>query len=103
VLVFEPIGALRYSEQFDSYWGGTLVLAYPDSGGLAPGVMLHHSSIGHVAGLYRPGGGAAAMLSLDLYRFLSGAQNQLKTMKEKVFTPCLANVATCLTTVNASK
>jgi hypothetical protein len=106
VLVFEPLGLVRYSGKFDSYMGATVVLAYPDSGGLAPGVMLHHSSVGHVAGLWRPkgptsGGGAAVLLSLDLYRFLSGAQDQLMKMKDASVGQCLADVPSCLGKVGA--
>jgi hypothetical protein len=102
VLVLEPVGAVRYSAQYDSYWGATLVLAYPDSGGLAPGIMLHHSSVGHVAGLWRPkgpttSGGAAVLLSLDLYRYLSGARDQLDKLKNEVtLGGCLADVPSCM-------
>lgn len=108
VLVLEPIGALRYSDQFDSYWGGTVVLAYPDSGGLSPGVMLHHSKVGHVAGLWRPDGpgtpgGAAVLLSLDLYRYLSGAKDLVEKIKVEPLGRCLADVPSCLRTVGVSK
>ena len=101
VLVLEPVGLLRYSGQFKSYGGLTWVLAYPDSGGLATGVMLHHSDIGHVSYLWRPrvepgASRGALLLSMDLYRYLAGAADKWKQLKHESVAQCLADAPACV-------
>lgn len=101
VLVVEPLGLLRYFGQFKSYGGVTWVLAFPDSGGLATGVMLHHSDIGHVSYLWRPGvepgaSRGALLLSMDLYRYLAGAADKWKQLERESVSQCLADAPACV-------
>lgn len=101
VLVVEPLGLVRYFGQFKSYGGVTWVLAFPDSGGLATGVMLHHSDIGHVSYLWRPRAEAGAshgalLLSMDLYRYLAGAADKWKQLKQESVSHCLADAPACV-------
>lgn len=100
VLVVEPIGLLRYFGQFRSYGGLTWVIAYPDSGGLATGVTLHHSSVGHVSYLWRPraapGASRGALLvSIDLYRYVAGAADEWKRLERESIARCLADTPAC--------
>ena len=101
VLVVEPIGLLRYFGQYRSYGGLTWVVAYPDSGGLATGVMLHQSSIGHVSYLWRPRGAPGAsrgalLVSIDLYRYLAGAADKWKRLERESVAQCLADTPACV-------
>jgi hypothetical protein len=100
VLVLEPLGLVRYSGQFTSYAGATWVVAFPDSGGLATGVMLHHSDVGHVSYLWRPHSGAgtsrgALLLSMDLYRYLAGAADKWTQLQRASIADCLADAPAC--------
>ena len=101
VLVLEPIGLLRYFGQFRKYGGLTWALAFPDSGGLATGVTLHHSDIGHVSYLWRPrsepgASRSALLLSMDLYRYLAGAADKWKQLKRESISGCLADAPACV-------
>lgn len=101
VLVLEPVGLLRYFGQFKSYGGLSWVLAFPDSGGLATGITLHHSDVGHVSYLWRPraepgGSRGALLLSMDLYRYLVGAADKWKQLEHESVSQCLADAPTCV-------
>jgi len=101
VLVVEPIGFIRYFDNFAGYWGATWAVAYPDSGGLATGPMLHFKNLGHVAYLWRARDAAgrrtnAAMISLDLYRFVAGIPERFKQAKDAAIADCLADAPACV-------
>lgn len=101
VLVLEPLGLLRYSRQFTNYGGLTWVVAFPDSGGLATGVTLHHSNVGHVSYLWRPRGQSgtsrgAVLVSMDLYRYLVGAADKWKKVERESIASCLADAPACM-------
>ena len=100
-LVVEPVGLLRYFGQFRSYAGLAWVVAFPDSGGLATGVTLHHSSVGHISYLWRPRGAPGAsrgalLVSMDLYRYLAGAVDQWKRLERESIAQCLADTPACV-------
>ena len=101
VLVLEPLGLLRYFGQFTSYGGLTWVVAFPDSGGLATGVTLHHSNVGHVSYLWRPrvppgASRGAVLVSMDLYRYLVGAADKWKKLERESIASCLADAPGCV-------
>ena len=102
VLVLEPLGALRYlGDRYAAYAGLSWVIAYPDSGGVATGVTLHHSNVGHVSFLWRPtgpsrGNRGAVLLSLDAYRYLVGVAQKWKNLQGDAIAQCLANAPACI-------
>lgn len=101
VLVVEPVGFIRYFKNFDGYWGVTWAVAYPDSGGLATGPMLHFTNLGHVAYLWRARDATgsrrnAVLISLDLYRFIAGIPERFKKAKNAAVADCLADAPACV-------
>lgn len=100
VLALEPAGVLVYGPQHRWYAGASLVLTFPGSANAGAGVMAHLGPVGRAAyvwhgrdtdGRRRKG----VLLSLDLYRYLSGAAERWKKLKAESVAECLQDAQAC--------
>jgi hypothetical protein len=104
VLAVEPIGFLRYEGQFRWYGGASWILAFPTSGGASSGVMLHLGRLGRAAFVWRARDADgvrrnAVLLSLDLYRYLSGVPEKWKDAKDAATARCTQDPVACVSSL----
>jgi hypothetical protein len=100
VLALEPLGAVFYNKDRGGYAGLSFLLTFPDERGLGMGGMLHVARIGHVAYVNRPRESDGrrrngVLVSLDLYRYVAGAAQKWKDLRDQAVQECKANPVEC--------
>jgi hypothetical protein len=100
VLALEPIGLVKYFSEYRRYAGVSWLVTFPSAGKMGMGGMFHVSRFGHVAYVRRPvdADGVhrnAFLMSLDAYRFVTGAADKWKKLKAGAITACESQKKLC--------
>lgn len=99
VLNVEPVGILFYGPQRRWYLGASWLLASPSDGATGHGIMLHLGKFGRFAYVRRRSDAGVrengVLLSLDLYRYLTGVADLWQKRKVAAVADCLADAPKC--------
>lgn len=92
VLMFEPVGILRYNDTRTSYLGASILVTVPADAGPGIGGLIHFGDRVQVGFVYRDaddtGRGSGLVLSVDVFKLLSGVPSALEQRTEEL--PALA-------------
>ena len=100
VLAVEPIGLVGYFSEYRRYAGVSWLVTFPSAGRMGYGGMLHVSRFGHVAYVRRPIDADGVrrngfLMSLDAYRFVTGAADKWKKLKAGALAECESQKKQC--------
>jgi hypothetical protein len=100
VLALEPVGLVGYFSEYRRYAGVSWLVTFPSAGRMGFGGMLHVSRFGHVAYVRRPVDPDGVhrngfLMSLDAYRFVTGAADKWKKLKAGAITACESDKKVC--------
>ncbi len=86
VLLFEPVGLLRYNASRTGYVGASALLTVPAEGGAGVGGLVHFGKRAQIGFVYRHSRerGSGLVFSLDVLGFLTGTPAALKQARAQV-------------------
>lgn len=95
VVMVEPLGLLFYRADRSSYFGASAVVSLPSDADAGIGVLLHAGPAVKLGWVWRSqdAGGSGAIVSVDLFQWLSNAPAEFRDAKDRVQTLLLGTLS----------